>query len=251
VLGINADGPRVINFGMLLQFNEYNFNNLIVKLLNVCAKAYESPVEIEFAISPIDKNKIKFGFLQVRPMVVTSEDVQITDDEFNSSSVVVSSDKVLGNGIRDDIYDIIFVKPGTFHKAYTKRIALELAGINNRLIMDSIPYLLIGFGRWGSSDPWLGIPAIWSQISGAKVIVESTLPEMNTELSQGSHFFHNLTSFKVSYFSVHHALNNQINWDWINKQLTITETNFVKHVRIEKPLTVKVDGKTSRGVILI
>ncbi len=250
VLGTNAAGPRVLNFGMLLQFNEYNFNGLITKLLNVCAKAYESPVEIEFAITPIDKSKIRFGFLQVRPMVVTSEDVEISSDEFNSASSIVSSDKVLGNGIRDDIYDIVFVKPESFHKAYTKRIALEIEGINNRLLLDSIPYLLVGFGRWGSSDPWLGIPAIWSQISGARVIVESTLPDMNVELSQGSHFFHNLTSFKVSYFSVHHALSNQINWEWMNNQSIVKETNFVKHVRVEKPLLVKVDGKTSRGVIL-
>jgi len=250
VLGINVNGPRVLNFAMLLQFNEYNFNKLITKLLEVCAKAYDSPVEIEFAVSPTDSGKIRFGFLQVRPMVVTEEDVSLSDGEYNSENAIVSSNKVLGNGTRNDIYDIVIVKPDSFHKAYTKRIASEIEGINNGLMMDNIPYLLIGFGRWGSSDPWLGIPADWSQISGARVIVESTLPDMNVELSQGSHFFHNLTSFKVSYFSVHHQLSNQIKWDWINSQTLVKETNFVKHVRVENPLTIKVDGKTSRGVIL-
>jgi hypothetical protein len=250
VLGINAVGPRVLNFGMLLQFNEYNFNNLILDLLKVCEKSYESPVEIEFAATPTEDKKIKFGFLQVRPMVVTSEEVHIKQEEINSDSAIISSNKVLGNGTRNDIYDIIFVKPESFHKAYTKRIALELEGLNHRLILDDIPYLLIGFGRWGSTDPWLGIPAAWNQISGARVIVESTLPDMNVELSQGSHFFHNLTSFNVSYFSLHHQLNSKINWDWINEQKLVKETTFVKHVRIDKPLNIKVDGKTSQGVIL-
>jgi hypothetical protein len=243
-------GPRVLNFGMLLQLNEYNFNNLILDLLKVCEKSYESPVEIEFAAAPTEDKKIKFGFLQVRPMVVTSEEVHIKQEEINSDSAIISSNKVLGNGTRNDIYDIIFVKPESFHKAYTKRIALELEGLNHRLILDDIPYLLIGFGRWGSTDPWLGIPAAWNQISGARVIVESTLPDMNVELSQGSHFFHNLTSFNVSYFSLHHQLNSKINWDWINEQKLVKETTFVKHVRIDKPLNIKVDGKTSQGVIL-
>ncbi|NOG99916.1 MAG: hypothetical protein HND52_18305 [Ignavibacteriae bacterium] len=250
VLGINAEGPRVLNFGMLLQFSEFNFNNLILDLLKVSEQAFESPVEIEFAVTPAEDKKIEFGFLQVHPMVVTSEEVSINEDELTSDSAIVSSNKVLGNGTRNDIYDIVFLKPENFHKAYTRRIALELEGLNHRLILDEIPYVLIGFGRWGSSDPWLGIPAKWNQISGARVIVESTLPDMNVELSQGSHFFHNLTSFNVSYFSVHHQLNSKINWEWLNDQKLIKETNFIKHVRIDKPLNIKVDGKTSQGVIL-
>jgi hypothetical protein len=110
--------------------------------------------------------------------------------------------------------------------------------------------LLVGFGRWGSRDPWLGIPVDWSHISGAKVIVESTLPEINVDLSQGTHFFHNINSFQVSYFSVHHAGKYPIDWNWLEQQTVVSDEQFIRHVNLNKPILVKVDGRTSRGVIL-
>ena len=117
------------------------------------------------------------------------------------------------------------------------------------LLAEGRPYLLIGFGRWGSSDPWLGIPVNWGQISGAQVIVESTLPEMYVDLSQGSHFFHNITSFQVYYFSMPHAGKYAIHWEWLNQQQCLQETDFVRHVRTEHPLDVRVDGRNSLGFI--
>lgn len=251
VIGIGHDGPRALNFAPLLQLNEFGFNGLITKLLKVCEEAYENPVEIEFACTINEKEKkLKFGFLQVRPMVAYSETVEVNEDEITSNNVLVFSKNVLGNGIIENISDVVFVKPESFDKQYTKRIAEEVDLINKELLNKKLPYLLIGFGRWGSSDPWLGIPVEWGQIAGAKVIVESTLPGINVELSQGSHFFHNLTSFQVSYFSIHHESGKKIDYDWLNLQTTIYEKSFVKHVKLYSPLKIKIDGRSSRGVIL-
>jgi hypothetical protein len=132
----------------------------------------------------------------------------------------------------------------------TPAIAQELESINRELRDQKRPFLLIGFGRWGSSHPSLGIPVDWSQISGARAIVEATLPEMNVELSQGSHFFHNLSSFRSSYFMVQHGRRFGINWDWLNRQPVVSETEFVRHVRPADKVAVRVDGRTARGVIL-
>jgi len=112
-----------------------------------------------------------------------------------------------------------------------------------------VRYLLIGFGRWGSVDPSLGIPVNWADIACAKVIVEATLPDMNVEPSQGSHFFHNITSFQVSYFSIHHEKERGIDWEWLNARPAVSETEHVRHVRVDKPMRVKVDGRSGRGAI--
>jgi len=165
------------------------------------------------------------------------------------NNVLVASDCVMGNGLVENIFDIVFVKPETFDKKDTVKIAAEIDSINNDLVNGNTKYLLIGFGRWGSCDPWLGIPIDWGQIAGVKAIVESTLFGINVELSQGSHFFHNLTSFNVSYFSITFDGDFKIDWDWLNQQTVITEKNFVKHVRLSKSLKIKVDGRKSSGVI--
>jgi hypothetical protein len=180
---------------------------------------------------------------------VSAERVEIEPGELSAENLLLASESVMGNGHVDDIQDVVFVKPEGFDARYTSRIAAELEGINQELMKGKIPYLLIGFGRWGSSDKWLGIPVNWGQISGARVIVESTLPEMNVDLSQGTHFFHNISSFRVSYFSMHHAGKYNIDWDWLNSRKPVTETQYVKHVKLDSPLHVKVDGRTGRGII--
>ena len=119
-----------------------------------------------------------------------------------------------------------------------------------RSVEKGVPYLLIGFGRWGSTDPWLGIPVYWGQINGAKVMVEATLPNMHVDLSQGSHFFHNLSSFQVSYFSVPHAGKYQIDWKWLNQQPMISETESIRHVELDDPLIIKVDGRSGLGIVM-
>jgi len=129
--------------------------------------------------------------------------------------------------------------------------AAQLEAINRRMLNDRRPYLLIGFGRWGSSDPWLGIPVEWSQVSGARVIVEASTPEMNVELSQGAHFFHNLTSFQIFYFTINHAGPYRIKWEWLNQQNAVYQTEFIRHITLARPLNIKVDGRSGRGVIRI
>jgi hypothetical protein len=163
--------------------------------------------------------------------------------------VLLASDRVLGNGIADTIRDVIYVKRDTFETKHTRTIAAQLEALNEPLLEAGRPYLLIGFGRWGSIDPWLGIPVQWGQICGAKGIVETTLPKMRVDPSQGSHFFQNLSSFAVSYFSV--AKETGIQWNRLDVRPAETETEFLRHVRFPAPLLVKVDGRSGRGLILI
>ncbi len=251
VMGAGNDGPRVINFAPLLISNEFKYNLFIQRLLKFCEEAYKKPIEIEFAITFNEKDrKARFGFLQIRPMTASSEIVEITSEDLLSENALLASNNVMGNGIRNDILDVVFVKPEQFESEHTKIIANELELMNKKLFGDSKPYVIIGFGRWGSSDPWLGIPVEWGQIAGAKIIVESSLPGINVELSRGSHFFHNLNAFKVSYFSIHHEGLYFIDWDWLNDQELVSESRFVKHVTLKSPLMIKVDGRTGSGVIL-
>jgi hypothetical protein len=151
--------------------------------------------------------------------------------------------------MKDDIHDIVFIKPEDFQLSKTRSIALEVEKINATLQAAKRPYLLIGFGRWGSADPWLGIPVDWGQISGAGVIVESSFRELNPDPSQGSHFFHNLISFGVFYLTVRGRGSSRIDWDWLNEQATVQETKFLKHVGLTQPLMVRMDGLAGLGVI--
>jgi hypothetical protein len=251
--GIGPKGPRIVNFAPILQLNEIRLNNLIKDILRACEDAVGAAVETEFALTIDNKRKdrpVRLGFLQVRPMVVSDAEVKISDNELNSDDALVASENVLGNGIIDNIKDVVYVRPDAFNAKNTQLIVADIEKINRELVNSGTPYVLIGFGRWGSSDPWLGINVNWGQISGSKVIVESTLANMNVELSQGSHFFHNITSFQIPYFSVRFDGKYKINWDWLEKLNAETETEYVRHVKLEQPLNVKVDGRTGRGVIL-
>jgi len=245
-VGLGEVGPRMITFAPILVYNRFPLNDLIKNLMGLCVDALNSPVEIEFAIT---LHPTRFGLLQVRPLLALADEVTIEDDEFYSQDILLSSERVLGNGKNRDIQHVVFVKPHTFEAKHTPQIARDIETINATAIAAGIDYLLIGFGRWGSSDPWLGTPVRWGQISQAKIIVESTLPEMDKEFSQGSHFFHNITSFGVSYFSVRHSDERGIDWEWLDKQVCLAETEYLKYVKLERPLSMKVDGRTGRGII--
>jgi hypothetical protein len=196
------------------------------------------------------EDRARLGFLQVRPMVAPDEAVEILSEELSSPATVVSSLRSMGNGIVEGIQDVVYTKPGAFDAKHTRRMASEIEKVNRTLLGEGRPYLLIGFGRWGSSDPWLGIPVTWGMVSGAKAIVEATLPSMNVEPSQGSHFFHNLSSLEVSYFTVSHSGGDaNIDWTWFDDQNVVSETEFIKHIRVPAPLRVRVDGRTGRGLV--
>lgn len=250
VMGVGSPGPRVLNFAPLLKGYYVKFNELIKNLIGISEKAFEAEVEIEFAANiSKDGKPTSFGFLQVRPMVVSHNKIEIDDVELGNNENLISSKRVLGNGIVDNIRDVVYVDPETFAPEATQQVAEEISNINKGLAECQTPYLLIGFGRWGSSDPWLGIPIEWSQISYAKTIVEATLPKMNVELSQGSHFFHNLSSFQICYFLIHYNDIPGIDWEWLAIQKEICRTEYVRHVRLKNPLNIRVDGRSGRGVI--
>jgi len=249
--GVAFEGPRVINFAPLLVHESYPLNRVLTRLVKAAERVVGHAVEIEFAMNflPESGGVAELGFLQVRPMVVPTEAISIDEGELARDDLLLASDRVMGNGILDTIRDVVYVRPDAFESRHTPKIAAELERMNLPLLSEGRPYLLIGFGRWGSSDPWLGIPVNWGQICGAKVIVESTLPTMAVEASQGSHFFHNISSFQVDYFTVSHYSDKGIAWSWLDAQEVVSETELVRHVRLARPLLVKVDGRIGRGAI--
>jgi hypothetical protein len=251
VMGTGSDGPRIINFAPILRGDALPLNDLLKDLLAACEAGLGSKVEIEFAVTLAGRavKPARFGFLQVRPMVVSGEQVDLDHSELCGPDVLVASDSVMGNGTLDTIRDVVFVKPDRFDTKYTASIADQLGRINAGLVEARRPYLLIGFGRWGTSDPQGGIPVRFGQVSGAKAIVEATLPDLDYSLSQGSHFFHNLTSFRIYYFSIRHSGEYAVNWDVLRSATLIGETEYLSHVEFASPLRIKVDGKKGWGVI--
>ena len=249
VPGTGRTGPRVLDFAPALAWNELPIVPVVRKLMAACEDALQAPVEIEFALSLPEGRPGRFGFLQVRPLVVSREEVSVSEAALGSPEAVIASTSALGNG-RQELNDVVFVERQAFEGRLTTAIAGELERLNRPLVEAGRPYLLVGFGRWGSSDPWLGIPVRWDQIAGARAIVEATLPQMNPEPSQGSHFFHNLSSFSVLYFSVPHDRGRAIDWGWLERQETVDRTDHARHVRTSVPLSVRVDGRARRGVVL-
>jgi hypothetical protein len=249
--GMSGEGPYILDFSPILCYGAMPLNDLLVMLLALSESALGGDVELEFAVA-LDrrgKGRPRFGFLQARPMAVSRDEISLSESDLAGRRVIVASQSVMGNGSREDIADIVYVKPQTFDAGSTREIAEELSDINSGLTEEGRPYMVVGFGRWGSSDPWLGIPVDWGQISNARVIVEATLPDMTPDMSQGSHFFHNLISFGVLYLSVRHSEERGIDWKWMDGRPAVGETRFVRHVRLAKPLRVRVDGRARLGVV--
>ena len=249
--GTTRAGARAIDFAPLLRLRRFGLNEVLRLVLARCQEALGAAVEIEFALA-IERGpdpRARLGFLQMRPMVVPEARITITDAEWTDPSLVVGSERALGNGVETGLVDFVYVKPERFDARETRRIADELRRTNDGLVAEGRPYVLLGFGRWGSSDPWLGIPVAWGDIAGARVIVEATLERLDVEASQGAHFFHNLSSFQVSYLTVHHSAQPGIAWSWLAALPAVAETEFVRHVRADVPVVVKVDGRTGRGGI--
>jgi len=250
VTGAGSEGPRLVDFAPILKAELLPLNDMIRMLLDVCEASFDAEIEIEFALTINRRDKRAFlGFLQVRPMVVSKDRIEVTAAELAGESNLLASEQVLGNGVIDDIQDIIYVDPERFNARHNRSIASEIGELNGRMVDKNRPYLLIGFGRWGSSDSWLGIPVDYSQISGARAMVEATLPNMNVELSQGSHFFHNLSSFQIGYFLVRFDRPQTIDWDWLKSRTVEESLEFVRHIRLEKPVYIKIDGRSGRGII--
>jgi hypothetical protein len=249
--GVAKKGPRVLDFAPLFYLEDLAFEDLLKDLLKMGEEELGTPVEIEFAMNLDLKRGVpaRLGFLQIRPMVVSHEKVSLSEDDLKGDNILVSSEQTLGNGCNEEIRDIVYVKPEEFNPDVTMQIAKDLGKMNEQLLEEETPYLLIGLGRWGTSDPRCGVPVLWGQISGACAIVEAALPDMDAGMSQGSHFFHNVTSFEVFYFSLPGGGDKMINWQWLSHQPEESETRYVRHVRCKEPLRILVDGRSGRGVI--
>ena len=249
---LSQPGPRVVTFANILKYNIFPLPDLITELLKVGQNAFGTHVEIEFALNLYKdpRKKPEFYILQIRPMVAGGEHVDVTIDENDHRDSLISSFHVIGNGVFRDLYDIVFVDPDRFDPAKSDQIAVELEEINQSFIEEDRNYIVLGFGRWGTSDPWLGIPVEWYQVSKARVIIESHLDNFKVEPSLGSHFFHNLVSLRLGYFYIKsgpHA--DYISWDWLKSRKAYKKTHYLRQLRFDKPITVKIDGRTSQGII--
>jgi hypothetical protein len=245
-MGIGFKGPRALTFAPLLVLKELPLNDLVISALSICEKVLDAPVEIEFAMT---FNPNRFAFLQVRKTAILSGEVTISREELNDKKLLAASQNVLGNGVTDTIRDVVYTKPEIFDLKYTQEIVPDLKRINEKLLSANLPYLLIALGRLGTSDPWLGIPIQWGQVCGAKAIIEAAQENVRVELSQGSHYFHNIINLGVKYFLLPNHSSYKIDWDWLNRQEIIEETRFIRHVKLAEPLLIKVDGRKSMGVI--
>jgi hypothetical protein len=251
--GIGRSGVRLVTFAHILKSEIFPLARILDLLLNLGSAVMSCPVEIEFAVNlePDEGEAKQFGFLQLRPLVVGREQEDIDLENLDQRQVICYSSKALGNGRVDGVHDVVYVKPETFVAAKTRTIAQEVGQLNETLKAQDKPYILIGPGRWGSSDSWLGVPVAWGQISGARVIVEASIEGFIIEPSQGSHFFQNLTAFSVGYFSLDPASKkDRVDWEWLASRQTATETEHLRHVTVRDPLEIRIDGRTSNGAIL-
>jgi hypothetical protein len=246
--GIGARGPRVLDFGPLRLFDELPWSAAVGGLLELFQERLGGPVEIELAAT-IEGGTARLGFLQVRPMAASGDDARVGEDELRRPDAVVASAGALGNGTLLGLRDVVLVKPD-LEMRDSRAAAQELAQINGQLVAERCPYLLVGVGRWGSADPWLGIPVEWGQVSGARAIVEAASPRRSIEMSQGSHFFHNLLGLGVPYLSVPEPGPGRVDWEYLLGLPRRRETRHVVHAWCEEGLTVRSDGLHRRAVVL-
>jgi CheY-like chemotaxis protein len=248
----NYPGKKIITFSHILNHNLFPLAEILEYLLQLGQQAMNNPVELEFAVDlDVPKNNpVSFNLLQIRPIVINEQSLNFRIEHVNPEDVIIYSEKALGNGLYNQISDVVYVKPESFNPAESLKISQELEKINDQFTRMQQSYVLVGPGRWGSSDPWLGIPIKWAQISAARIIVESGLEHFRVDPSQGTHFFHNLTTFGVGYLTVNPYMSDGIyNVDFLNNHPAAVETSFLRHIRFDKPLKIEIDGKTNRAVI--
>lgn len=252
--GLDTYGPRVVNFANILQYEYIPLAKTIDAILKAVEEAFGSPVEIEFAVdlTPGKHGLPTFYLLQIKPLLASLESHYFDFDAVDPEKMLLRSGMSLGNGEINKITDVIFVAPEKFSKMKTMEMASEIDALNKKMVKEKRKYILIGPGRWGTRDQFLGIPVNWAQISNAKVVVETSLENFPLDSSLGSHFFHNVTSMNIGYFSVlHNSTADVIRWDILNSQELISETAYLKHVRFKEPLRVVMNGKTKTSAIII
>ncbi len=250
--GIMHDGFRVITFDNILKYETFPLASILKDLLRIGQEEMSNPIEIEFAVKlDVEEGQPKeFSFLQIRPIVDNYDSSTRIPDAIDEEETIIYSNAALGNGRYEGICDVVYVKPETFSNMNTRKIAAAVEKINQEFSVSNGNYILVGPGRWGSSDPWLGIPVIWPQISNAKIIIEAGLNNYRIDPSQGTHFFQNLTSFKVGYLTINPFIGDgYFDLDYLNQKEAIYEDQYLRHVRFEKPLEIIIEGKRNKAVI--
>ncbi len=246
-------GPRIVNFSNILKYDYIPLANTLEMLLRFFKEAMGAPVEIEFAVDLElgRRNLPTLYLLQIKPLIRVENNVNINFDEVDANKLVLQSIKGMGNGKLDHIKDVVYMNIDVFDRTKTEEMGKEMAEINKYFEKQGKEYVLIGPGRWGTRDRFTGIPVYWSQISHARVIVEMGLPNFPLDASLGSHFFHNVTSMNVGYFSVHRNSEEEfVNLDVLKQQKLVSETSYFKHVEFEKPLNILMDGKQQKAAII-
>lgn len=249
--GIYPGGRKVITFANVLQHDVFPIPKIMQMVQEYGQEEMRRPVEIEFAVT-LTKQKATFYLLQIRPMVDVKADLSEDLNLIPEDKLILKSFNSLGHGIMEDVFDIIYVKTEGYTASNNQLIAYEIEKLNRKFLDEDKHYVLVGPGRWGSSDTWLGIPVKWPHISAARVIVEAGLTNYRVDPSQGTHFFQNLTSFGVGYFTINAYMNDGLySQEFLDAQPAVEETQFLRHVRFEHPIVVKMDGKKKLGVVMM
>jgi len=251
--GMMSKGKRLITFSNILTHDTFPLAPILRELVGIGQREMNTPVEIEFAVQmDVPKGTPKcFSALQIRPIAGRDETIHLDPDRIDPANAILISEAALGNGIIKEIADIVYIKPDAFDASKSLHYATQLEEINDRFLKEKKKYILVGPGRWGSSDPWLGIPIRWPQISAARLIVESGLENYRIDPSQGTHFFQNLTSFRVGYFTINpHIGEGTYDIGFLESQPAFWENEHIRHVRFDEPCEIALDGKKSFGVVM-
>ncbi len=251
--GLDNPGPRIVNFRNILKYDQFPLPRILKHLLELIRDAMETPVEIEFAVD-LDKDphtgKPTFTLLQIKHQLLDSAEVNLDPETLDRSELFLFSEKCVGNGVVEGLHDIVWVDPDCFDKFETQALAEQLERLNDRFRNNQGKYVLLGPGRWGSNDRHLGIPINWSMISCAQVIVEYAMENFQADASLGSHFFHNVTSLNIGYFTVPYPRGiNLLDWDWLRQQPEVSRDGALVHSRVEAPLHIVMDGRRSASAV--
>ncbi len=254
--GVSRPGSRIVTFAPMLKHGTFPLAEILDDLVRAGEDALGNAVEIEFAVrlpqqsASMDGQPAEFGFLQIRPLTLSRDTEDLALDDVRPEQLICQSSKVLGNGRIENLHDVIVVDSQRFERSRSQEVGTAVARFNRLLSEQNRPYLLIGVGRWGSTEPWLGIPVEWDEISGARVIVEAGFRDFRVTPSQGSHFFQNLTAFQIGYFTVNpDAGEGSVDWEWLAEQPVMEEEGCVRHLRFAEPIRVLMKSRTSQGVI--